>query len=45
MHYNAKPAFDAAVSEASYEWQSGFSKTAPLNRLTIKSQNFCILLS
>ena len=35
MLYNAKPEFDAAVSEASYEWQSGFSKTAPLNRLTI----------
>ena len=35
MHYNSKPEFDAALAQASYDWGNGFSKTAPLNRLTI----------
>lgn len=35
MHYNSRPEFEAALSEASYDWENGFSKTAPLNRLTI----------
>ena len=35
MHYNSKPEFDTLVAEASYDWENGFSKTAPLNRLTI----------
>ena len=35
MHYNSKPEFESAISEASYDWSNGYAKTAPLNRLTI----------
>ena len=35
MHYNRRPEFETLLSEASYDWENGFSKTAPLNRLTI----------
>ena len=36
MYYNSKYEFDVALSEASYDWDKGYGKTAPLNRLTIQ---------
>ena len=35
MYHNSKHEFEVALSEASYDWENGYSKTAPLNRLTI----------
>ena len=35
MHYNRRPEFEAALSEASYDWKNGYAKTDTLNRLTI----------
>lgn len=36
MHYNCRPEFEAAISEASYDWRNGYAKTDRLNRLTIR---------
>ena len=36
MYYNNLQEFEAAVSEASYDWRNGFGKTDRLNRLTIR---------
>lgn len=36
MYYNSKREFDVALSEASYDWDKGYGKTANLNRLTIQ---------
>lgn len=37
LYYENKDKFETATISASYDWEQGFSQTAPLNRLTIKT--------
>lgn len=37
QYYENKDRFESATISAGYDWEHGFSQTAPLNRLTIKT--------